>query len=72
MTSPLASESAHDHVSYARTPHRLQIEAPKGELGVALISDGSSRPYRCRIRSPGLTHLQSMGWMVKGHMIAGE
>jgi len=45
-------------------------EAPKGEFGVYLISDGSSRPYRCRIRAPGFFHLQSLEFMVQGHMIA--
>lgn len=46
------------------------IEAPKGETGVFLISDGSPRPYRCRIRAPGFMHLQGLNYMVKGHMLA--
>lgn len=46
------------------------VEAPKGEFGVYLISDGSSKPYRCRVRAPGFAHLQSLEFMVKGHMLA--
>nr|YP_007890794.1 NADH dehydrogenase subunit 7 [Seculamonas ecuadoriensis]AGH24489.1 NADH dehydrogenase subunit 7 [Seculamonas ecuadoriensis] len=46
------------------------IEAPKGEFGVYLISNGTNRPYRCKIKAPGFTHLQSMDMMSKGHMIA--
>ena len=45
-------------------------EAPKGEMGVYFISDGTNRPYRCKIRAPGFMHLQSLNYMVKGHMIA--
>jgi len=46
------------------------VEAPKGEFGVNLISDGSNRPYRCKIRAPGFSHLQAMNHLVKGHMLA--
>ena len=46
------------------------IEAPKGEFGVYLISDGTNRPYRCKIRAPGYAHLQAMEFMAKGHMLA--
>jgi NADH-quinone oxidoreductase subunit D len=46
------------------------IEAPKGELGVYLVSDGSNKPYRCKVRAPGFTHLQAMEFMTKGHMLA--
>ncbi len=46
------------------------VEAPKGEFGVYLVSDGSSRPYRCKIRAPGFAHLQGLDFMSKGHMIA--
>ena len=46
------------------------IEAPKGEFGVFLVTNGSSKPYRCKIRAPGFAHLQSLDFMVKGHFIA--
>jgi len=46
------------------------IEAPKGEFGVYLVSDGSSKPYRCKIRAPGFAHLQALNFMCQGHMIA--
>jgi len=46
------------------------VEAPKGELGVFLISSGTNKPYRCKIRSPGFAHLQALNAMVYGHLIA--
>lgn len=46
------------------------VEAPKGEFGVYLISDGSSKPYRCKIRAPGFAHLQALDFLGKGHMLA--
>ena len=46
------------------------VEAPKGEFGVYLVSDGTNKPYRCRIRAPGFTHLQAFDFMSKGHMLA--
>ena len=48
----------------------LGLEAPKGEFGIYLISDNSEIPYRCKIRAPGFTHLQSINYMAKGHLIA--
>ncbi len=46
------------------------VEAPKGEFGVYLISDGSNIPFRCRIRAPGFAHLQALEFMTKGHLLA--
>jgi NADH-quinone oxidoreductase subunit D len=46
------------------------IEAPKGEFGVYLVSDGSNRPYRCKIRAPGFPHLAAMEFCSKGYMLA--
>ena len=45
-------------------------EAPKGEFGVYLVSNGTSKPYRCKIKAPGFNHLQSLNFMSKDHMIA--
>nr|QTV76735.1 NADH dehydrogenase subunit 7 [Phytophthora agathidicida] len=46
------------------------IEAPKGEYGVYLVSDGTNKPYRCKIKSPGFLHLQALDFIAKNHMIA--
>lgn len=46
------------------------VEAPKGEFGVYLVSDGTNKPYRCKIRAPGFAHLQAMDFMNRGHMLA--
>ena len=46
------------------------VEAPKGEFGVFLVSDGSNKPYRCKIRAPGFAHLSAMDFMNRGHMLA--
>lgn len=46
------------------------VEAPKGEFGVYLISDGTNRPYRCKIRAPGFPHLAAMDFLSKGYMLA--
>jgi len=46
------------------------IEAPKGEFGVSLVSDGSSKPYRCKIRTPSFHHTHVMSRMVQGHYMA--
>jgi NADH dehydrogenase (ubiquinone) Fe-S protein 2 len=45
-------------------------EAPKGEFGVYLVSNGSARPYRCKLRAPGFSHLSALDFMSKGHMVA--
>jgi len=46
------------------------VEAPKGEFGVYLYSDGSNKPYRCRIKAPGFAHLQGLDFMARGHLMA--
>jgi NADH-quinone oxidoreductase subunit D len=45
------------------------VEAPKGEFGVYLVSDGTNRPYRCKIRAPGFAHLAALDQLSKGHML---
>jgi NADH-quinone oxidoreductase subunit D len=46
------------------------VEAPKGEFGIYLISDGANKPYRLKIRAPGFAHLAALDEMARGHMIA--
>lgn len=48
----------------------IPIEAPKGEFGVFLVSDNSSKPYRCKIKAPGFLHLQGIDFMAKNHLLA--
>lgn len=46
------------------------VEAPKGEFGVYVVSDGTNKPYRCHIRAPGFAHLSAMDRLCRGHMLA--
>ena len=46
------------------------VEAPKGEFAVFLVSDGTNKPYRCKIRAPGFSFLSAMDFLSKGHMLA--
>jgi len=46
------------------------VEAPKGEFGVYLVSDGSNKPYKAKIRAPGFLHLAAMDYLCKGHQLA--
>ena len=46
------------------------VEAPKGEFGVFLVSDGTNKPYRCKIRAPGFPFLQATEFLSKGHMLS--
>ena len=46
------------------------VEAPKGEFGIYLVSDGANKPYRLKIRAPGFVHLSSLDEMCRGHMLA--
>jgi NADH-quinone oxidoreductase subunit D len=48
----------------------VATEAPKGEFAVYLVSDGTNKAYKCKIRSPGFAHLQGLDFMSKGHMLA--
>jgi NADH dehydrogenase (ubiquinone) Fe-S protein 2 len=48
----------------------VSVEAPKGEFGIFLVSDGSNKPYRCRIKAPGFLHLAALDIMTRGHYIA--
>lgn len=48
----------------------IGTEAPKGEFGVFMVSDGSSKPYRVKLRSPGYFHLAGLDMMAKGHLLA--
>jgi NADH-quinone oxidoreductase subunit D len=46
------------------------VEAPKGEFGVYLVTDGGNKPYRLKIRAPGFPHLAAMDYLCRGHMLA--
>src|SRR4051794_833503 len=46
------------------------VEAPKGEFGVYLVSDGTNQPYKCKIRAPSFAHLQAMDMLSRGHLLA--
>jgi NADH-quinone oxidoreductase subunit D len=46
------------------------VESPKGEFGVSLISDGTNKPYKCKVRSPAYHHLQVLPRLAKGHYLA--
>ena len=48
----------------------IGTEAPKGEFGVYLVSNGTNKPYRCKIRAPGFVHLQALDFMAKHHLLA--
>lgn len=48
----------------------VATEAPKGEFGIYLVSNGTNKPYRCKIKAPGFNHLQGLDMMSKNHMIA--
>ena len=48
----------------------VATESPKGEFGIYIVSDGTNKPYRVKIRPTGFSHLQAMDFMSKGHMLA--
>ena len=53
-----------------QTETYVATEAPKGEFGVYLVADGTERPYRCKIKSPGFLHLQGIDFMSRNHFLA--
>jgi NADH dehydrogenase (ubiquinone) Fe-S protein 2 len=57
-------------VSVTANETYIGTEAPKGELGIFLVSDNTNKPYRCKIKAPGFAHLQALDFMSKSHMIA--
>ena len=59
-----------DLASYQGGASVPPVEAPKGEFGVYLVSDGTNKPYRVKISAPGYRHLQAMDWMNRGHQLA--
>src|SRR5947207_15110780 len=48
----------------------VAVEAPKGEFGVYLVSEGTNQPYKCKIRAPSFAHLAAMDFLTRGHMLA--
>ena len=46
------------------------VEHPKGEFGVSIVSDGSNKTYRCKIKAPGFIQLQALDFMARGHLLA--
>ena len=46
------------------------VEAPKGEFGVYLVSDGTNKPYRAKLKAPGFQHLQAIDYLARGHLLA--
>jgi len=56
--------------SIPETEVYVGVEAPKGEFGVYLVSNGTNKPYRCKIKAPGFLHLQGLDFMAKNHLIA--
>lgn len=56
--------------SVLRNETYVGLEAPKGEFGVFLVSNGLDKPYRCKLRAPGFMHLQVINYLAKGHLLA--
>jgi NADH:ubiquinone oxidoreductase subunit D len=48
----------------------VSVEAPKGEFGIYLVSNGTNKPYRCKIKAPGFLHLQGIDFMAKNQLLA--
>jgi NADH:ubiquinone oxidoreductase subunit D len=58
-----------ENINLLKNETYTAVEAPKGEFGIFLVSN-YNKPYRCHIRAPGISHLQGLNFMSKGHMIA--
>jgi NADH:ubiquinone oxidoreductase subunit D len=56
--------------SLVKNKSYMGVEAPKGEFGIFIVSNGDNRPYRCKIKAPGFSHLQSINSMSYNHLIA--
>jgi NADH dehydrogenase (ubiquinone) Fe-S protein 2 len=70
-------ESLIHHFKYYSTGFNVKkgevysvVEAPKGEFGLYIVSDDTSKPYRCRIKAPGFLHLQGLDFMTKNFLLA--
>lgn len=70
-------ESLIHHFKYYSDPIQVHqnevyvsVEAPKGEFGIFLIADNTSKPYRCKIKAPGFNHLQGLNFLSEGHLLA--
>jgi NADH dehydrogenase (ubiquinone) Fe-S protein 2 len=59
-----------ENIKIINSENYIAIEAPKGEFGVMLSSDGSNKAYRCKIKAPGFLHLQSINSMAQKHLLA--
>jgi NADH:ubiquinone oxidoreductase subunit D len=59
-----------ENVSVPAGEHYSFVEAPKGEFGVFIKSDGTSRPYRCKLKAPGFYHLQALDFMSRDALLA--
>ena len=59
-----------ENIKIPKNETYITTEAPKGEFGVYLVSDNSSKPFRCKIKAPGFVHLQALDMMCKNHLIA--
>src|ERR1700747_2241281 len=70
-------EAMHEHFKHYTEGFRVPrgevyaaVEAPKGEFGVYLVSEGTNQPYKCKIRAPSFPHLGAMDSLTRGHMLA--
>jgi NADH:ubiquinone oxidoreductase subunit D len=59
-----------ENISLPAGEYYSALEAPKGEFGIFIKSDGTSRPYRCKLRAPGFFHLQALEMMSRGVLLA--